>query len=363
MSENKKKRIAIACQGGGSHTAFTSGVLQRILSEKNKDFEVVAVSGTSGGALCASLYWYAMTGGCGDGNPEEAGIKLLADFWKANSIQDPVELATNKFMMQYTDLVENFNLPTAEYNPNKVAELTGGVDKGKEIFKKLLWDFIQFDKVEALIENFTKKNKRAPISLYLGAVDVLAGKFHHFTYADLAKHNGKYGAEAIIASACIPTLFTPVELNGTCYWDGLFSENPPVVCLAKEIVDEMWIIRINPRATPNIPRTTYDIDDRRNELSGNLALELALDGIHLVNRMLRENAFSPEYIRKKGLKPIDVKEITVVDNTVRSRYGYDLGGASKLDRDPQFIAAMTEHGYEQAEEFFLNRKKEVMQAV
>jgi NTE family protein len=266
-------------------------------------------------------------------------------------------------MMQYTDLVENFNLPTAEYNPNKVAELTGGVDKGKEIFKKLLWDFIQFDKVEALIENFTKKNKRAPISLYLGAVDVLAGKFHHFTYADLAKHNGKYGAEAIIASACIPTLFTPVELNGTCYWDGLFSENPPVVCLAKEIVDEMWIIRINPRATPNIPRTTYDIDDRRNELSGNLALELALDGIQLVNRMLKQNAFSPEYIRKKGLKPIDVKEITVVDNTVRSRYGYDLGGASKLDRDPQFIAAMTEHGYEQAEEFFLNRKKEVMQAV
>ena len=70
------RRVAIACQGGGSHTAFTGGALQRLLADGNQT--VVALSGTSGGAVCALLAWYGLlTGGAA-----EAG-RLLERFWAA----------------------------------------------------------------------------------------------------------------------------------------------------------------------------------------------------------------------------------------------------------------------------------------
>jgi NTE family protein len=49
---NDVRRVAIACQGGGSHTAFTAGVLRRLLrAEELAGYEVVGLSGTSGGAV------------------------------------------------------------------------------------------------------------------------------------------------------------------------------------------------------------------------------------------------------------------------------------------------------------------------
>jgi predicted acylesterase/phospholipase RssA len=52
-----KKKIAIACQGGGSQTAFTAGALKALCEERIADeFEIVSMSGTSGGpcAPCSS---------------------------------------------------------------------------------------------------------------------------------------------------------------------------------------------------------------------------------------------------------------------------------------------------------------------
>ena len=58
----EKPKVAIACQGGGSQTAFTAGVLKALCENKNKirdHFKIVSISGTSGGAICAFLIWYA----------------------------------------------------------------------------------------------------------------------------------------------------------------------------------------------------------------------------------------------------------------------------------------------------------------
>ena len=53
------RRVAIACQGGGSHTAFTAGVLGRLIRARDLEgYEVVGLSGTSGGAVCALLAWH-----------------------------------------------------------------------------------------------------------------------------------------------------------------------------------------------------------------------------------------------------------------------------------------------------------------
>jgi NTE family protein len=71
-----KRRIAVACQGGGSHTAFTAGALRKLLTRDRDGYEFVAFSGTSGGAVCALLAWYGLLSG---GRDEAA--KLLETFW------------------------------------------------------------------------------------------------------------------------------------------------------------------------------------------------------------------------------------------------------------------------------------------
>jgi predicted acylesterase/phospholipase RssA len=80
--EGEKKRVAIACQGGGSHTAFTAGALKRLLRDDR--YEVVALSGTSGGAICALLAWYALLENGGEGAAVRAA-RLLDSFWQDNS--------------------------------------------------------------------------------------------------------------------------------------------------------------------------------------------------------------------------------------------------------------------------------------
>ena len=73
-SSGRRKRIAIACQGGGSHTAFTAGVLERLLgAEELAGYEVVGLSGTSGGAVCALLAWSALLDGDPRRPPAAAG--------------------------------------------------------------------------------------------------------------------------------------------------------------------------------------------------------------------------------------------------------------------------------------------------
>ena len=90
---------------------------------------------------------------------------------------------------------------------------------------------------------------------------------------------GEIRVEAILASAAIPTLFPAVEIDGHYYWDGLFSDNPPVKELIRAVFvggenvpDEIWVIRINPIAVESLPKTNSEIFDRRNQMEGNVSL-------------------------------------------------------------------------------------------
>ncbi|MBT9386223.1 hypothetical protein KM176_20300 [Pseudooceanicola sp. CBS1P-1] len=65
-------KVAIACQGGGAQTAFTAGALSHLLARQQEadcPFEVVALSGTSGGALCAALAWHDLITGLPENGP------------------------------------------------------------------------------------------------------------------------------------------------------------------------------------------------------------------------------------------------------------------------------------------------------
>jgi len=113
--------------------------------------------------------------------------------------------------------------------------------------------------------------------LLLGAVDVLSGEFRAFS-----SWRDRITADMVVASAAIPTLFRAVRVGDGTYWDGLFSQNPPVRELVDTRPDELWVIQINPRRWDGEPRTMVEIADRRNELAGKLSLHQELGFIEKV---------------------------------------------------------------------------------
>ena len=117
-------------------------------------------------------------------------------------------------------------------------------------------------------------------TLQIGAVEVLSGLFELFTGEELC-------AECLLASAAIPELFRAVSVPGRgVFWDGLFSQNPPIHDLACHQIDELWVIQINPSTCARVPTETHQILDRRNSLAGNLSMEQELRFIETNNRAI-----------------------------------------------------------------------------
>jgi hypothetical protein len=154
--------------------------------------------------------------------------------------------------------------------------------------------------------------------------------------------------DCIAASAAIPTAIRGVEFDDHLYWDGLYSHNPPVHDLPdvhrKNGKDgnehnprEIWVIRINPMKRNGKPDTSPEIQDRRNELAGNLSLLQEIRAIRNMNGM------------EKGGRiyaPIAFGFIDM-DESVAS----DLDYVSKLDKRKEFAEQLFNHGREQAESF------------
>jgi len=319
--KNDKIRVAIACQGGGSHTAFTAGVLKRLLREEEKKFEITALSGTSGGAICALLAWYGLLM-----KDKNKAISLLDDFWEDNSASSYWDMMVNNWFVGTARMQDMISIP--EVSPYSYPPIA------QDILRNLLNKHVKFGKIETLREPSSPK-------LFIGAVDVHSGGFKVF------KSNGKendISVDAVLASAAIPTFLRAVCIDNNFYWDGLFSQNPPIKEFikghhAEEKPDEIWVIQINPEKRKKLPESIKDIQDRRNELSGNLSLNQEIDFIKRVNKWTK-------YLPPKKYKPVEVQKIEMLKE--------DLDTASKLDRSPSFIKYMMDYGDEQAE-IFLNK--------
>jgi NTE family protein len=174
--------------------------------------------------------------------------------------------------------------------------------------------------------------------LLLGGVDVVSGEFRAFN-----SRQEPITADMVLASAAIPNLFRAVRVGDGTYWDGLFSQNPPVRELVDTRPDELWVIQINPNRWEGEPRTMVEIADRRNELSGNLSLHQELGFIEKIDQLLDEGRLA----RDGRYKQIVVRLIELS----RPRLSRALGTASKLNRDPAFIGDLLALGQAQAEEF------------
>lgn len=251
MVDDRRVRVALACQGGGSHTAFTAGVLQRLLAEDR--YDVVALSGTSGGAVCALLAWYGLT----QGDPDLAS-RLLESFWADLAAVEPWDVWFNQSLVTAGRLEGAVLLPAV----SPYLAPTWGRDR----LRRMLADRVP----TVAFEEPTSE----PL-LLVGAVDVRSGEFTSFNSAAADAHD-RVSVDAVLASAAVPHLFRAMPVGDRLYWDGLFSQNPPVRDLFDAQPHEIWVIRINPKGVCDEPKQWADIVDRRNELAGNLSLEQEL---------------------------------------------------------------------------------------
>ncbi len=345
-----REKIAIACQGGGSQTAFTAGVLSAFFERGlHLDKQIVSLSGTSGGAVCASLAWYGMLKAAqGDRPPIQ---KRIRDFWEEIIAQLPPELVIDKFSAELLRMIENGVMPHLELSP--VSSLSQMMFSAITAFlprrfftdlKGALETHIAFAEVPDLI------SPDSPV-LLLGAADVLTGELKKFN-----ARKGEFRVEAILASAAIPTLFAAVEIDGHYYWDGLFSDNPPIKELLRPVFvggenvpDEIWVIQINPTAIESIPKINSQIFDRRNQMEGNVSLQQSLDFVEFCNLLLREKAVSDEVLDRIGFgrrEPITVRHVRMSPELQSS-----LDYVSKLSREPSHIHRLLDDGEKQGHRF------------
>ncbi len=306
------KKIAIACQGGGSHTAFTAGALSHLAENWPEDHRLVGISGTSGGAICAALFWSAFI----QGDPKSASQRLQ-NFWIDNSARTPLEASLNALLVWGTSL--RGWVPTLDVTPYQVPPW------GEQEFCKLLQRHLHFEQWN------THLDQDSP-SLQLGAVEVLDGEF---TVFDSRKQT--LCRKMVLASAAIPNLFRAVEVQGRHYWDGLFSHNPPLVSLLPYDPAEIWVIQINPKRGRRLPTTFESIEDRRNELAGNLSLKQELSTIRMVNAMIKRGE-----LKSSRCSPVELRHMELT---------CDLNYASKLERSPSFLQTLIRNGFEEAEKF------------
>ncbi len=344
-----KTKIAIACQGGGSQTAFTAGVLISFLKNKvHEKYHIVGLSGTSGGAVCAALAWQGILKWA---KGEKAPVsQSLESFWRDNGTENLLECFLNDTLINYVQLVDRGWLPdwkTSPYSPWRqawTATLQLFLPQFYD-FKGLLEKHLDFEGLGSMAHQATN-----PV-LVIGAADVKTGEFKKFN----SRHHD-ITVDALMASAAVPSISKAIEIGPDAYWDGLFSDNPPTDELIDDeivgkdnIPDQLWVIQINPTKRETIPQTSEEITDRRNEMIGNASLFQDLQHICRVNKWVTRGAFTDEYLKKHNLKVVDIHVIEMAEE-LQKRLDY----ASKLDRDELRLGKLITHGEERAELFLKN---------
>ncbi|MBC5785506.1 patatin-like phospholipase family protein [Ramlibacter sp. USB13] len=271
------RTINLALQGGGSHGAFTWGVLDALLEDGRIAFE--GLSGTSAGAVNAVAFAGGWATGLAQGrDPREAAREKLAGIWyrvsalgSLGTLQQqftrmlwgglPPELSPGNFIGNaWRGLLSPYNSNPLDINP----------------LRKMLEEEIDFGAVAAQKE----------LKVFVSATHVNTGKAVVFTGRQL-------DARAVLASACLPMLFQAVEIDGQAYWDGGYSVNPALSPLIQECAAaDVLLVQINPLTRNHTPRSSADILDRINELTFNASLLTQMRAIDFVNQLIADGAVS-----------------------------------------------------------------------
>ncbi|MCX5480273.1 patatin-like phospholipase family protein [Kaistia geumhonensis] len=309
--------IDLALQGGGSHGAFTWGVLDRLLQDER--FTIDGVSGTSAGAMNAAVMaaGFAKGGVAGARAALDAYWRSVADAAQFSPFQrGPLDVLLGRWTLDHSPLFVTMDMMSRLFSPYDFNPT------GRNPLRGLLEEAIDF---EAL--------KVSPIRVFITATNVRTGRGRVFRNAEITP-------DVLLASACLPTLFQAVEIDGESYWDGGYSGNPTITPLVRECQsNDTILIPINPVERRGTPETARDIMNRLNEVSFNAVL---LKELRMI-AMLRQVA-DPGH--SEGAQWARMR-IHMVRNEIMSTLGY----SSKLNAEWPFLSMLREEGSKSASDF------------
>lgn len=326
------RSISLALQGGGAHGAFEWGVIERLL--ECEGLEIRAATGASAGAMNA----VCLASGLAQGGRQGAARTLEA-FWKGVSQAD----GRNVLGSAGAALTAMMSPAWLRDTPGwRMAEATLASFSPYE-FNPLGLNPLH-DVLEAHV-NFKAVRERSPIHLFVAATAVRTGRLAVFKGPELT-------ARHVMASACLPTVFHAVEIDGEPYWDGGYLANPPLWPLFyDDTPDDILIVSLNPFARPATPKAPGEIMDRLNEISFNATLASELRAIAFVQKLLDQDMLkgaARDRYRKMLVHSIGADG--VLD---------DLSLASKSDTDWLFLKSLRDRGRKAAEAWLAKHFEDV----
>src|SRR6202162_6174060 len=327
MDETAREPVLVdlALQGGGSHGAFTWGVLDRLIEEPWLRIE--AISGTSAGAMNAALVADGWTQGGAEG-----ARTALESYWRRVSQaaafsplqRSPLDRLMGRWTLDTSPAYLAMDLMARVISPYDLNPL------GFNPLRTILAESIDFGRLA-----------NAPIRLFITATNVPTGRGRIFRNAEIT-------ADVLLASACLPTMFRAVEIDGEPYWDGGYAGNPTITPLIRESdAHDTILVQINPRERPETPKTAGDILDRLNEISFNAPLLKELRMIAL----LREAA---DPGRGEGARWAGMRTHRIMTDRLA-----EFGASSKLNAEWEFLAMLKVEGRKSADDFLTSYGKDL----
>ncbi len=311
------KAINLALQGGGSHGAFTWGVLDRLLEDPR--IEIEAVTGASAGAMNAVILADGLS--CGDREEARAALRR---FWEGVARaaltspfrRTPLDAWRGVWNLDASPGYIFFDLMTRLASPYDINPMR------LNPLRDLVSDLVDFDRVRGC----------GPLKVFVSATDVATGRAKVFRKEELTPDH-------VMASACLPFLYQAVEIEGRAYWDGGYMGNPPLWPLFDHCVsNDVVLVQINPFVRDGVPQRAAEIYNRVNEITFNASLMRELRAIDFVTRLLAEGR-----LEGTGYRPVFVHMIGDED-AMRA-----LGASSKLNAEDAFLNLLFTRGRNAAE--------------
>lgn len=308
----KPKQVNLALQGGGAHGAFTWGVLDRILEDGR--LSIAGVSGTSAGAINA----VALADGYTRAGPDGAR-SALENFWRNMSASAQ---ASPLRRTPFDVLIGNWGLDNnPAYHAIKALSRVASPYQLNPFNINPLRDLVEKSVDFAMVRECTA------FKLFISATNVETGKVRVFPRESLT-------VDMVMASACLPTMFQAVEIDGVPYWDGGYMGNPSLFPFYGQTgTNDTVVIQINPIERKGAPRTPEDIQNRINEISFNASLLKELRSIDFVDRLIRDGKLSSDEYSQVRIHIIE-------SDGVLPR----LGASSKMNVEWQFLTELRDLG-------------------
>jgi NTE family protein len=316
FTAEKPLLVDLALQGGGSHGAFSWGVIDRLLEVDWVKLD--GISGTSAGAMNAAV----LADGLLDGG--RAGAKAaLERYWR--KVSDSARFSP----FQRTPLDILLGRWDLDRSPAYLAA---------DMMSRMISPYAIPNSVNPLFAilnetiDFTRLTK-SPVRLFITATNVRTGRGKVFRNADITP-------EVLLASACLPSMFQAVEISGEFYWDGGYSGNPTITPLVRECAShDTLLVQINPVLRDEVPDSAREIVNRLNEVSFNAVL---LKELRMI-AVLRQVACADN---TEGKLWSEMRIHRIASSAVDA-----LGSSSKVNAEWAFLTMLRDEGRRAAEEF------------